>query len=329
MPIEKDSQIVVDVPTDDIVLSEVTDENGVAIFELDYGDYVATITKEGYATNTENIAFRSNHKNFTITVESEPTPTFDGYIATLYDDESGENPFATTLIKATGEEENNRKEYSYFMGSFWIDDNAVVDGTTKNSIYESSDSDESDGYVVLENVANVSDITVTLLDSDGEPYPQGYVAIADFTQGADTVWGYGVTDENGEVILNAPYGNWQLCYGADQQHLIENYEDVTIDSATETFTVQLPSAQTYNYPFNVKSHLDQVLVGATMKLKETQDGEVLQTVITDENGEGVFPNLTIDETYYVDGISSDETLYNNNMSIIVREGTSANFILHP
>ena len=47
-----------------------TGDDGKATFQLEYGDYVATITKDGYQTKTENIAFRSNHKNFTIALES-------------------------------------------------------------------------------------------------------------------------------------------------------------------------------------------------------------------------------------------------------------------
>lgn len=67
-----------------------------------------------------------------------------------------------------------------------------------------------------------------------------------------------------------------------------------------------------------------------MTIKATQDGEVLQTVISDENGEGVFENLTIG-TYYVDGISSDETLYNNNMITTISDDSTNihNYVLHP
>ena len=49
---------------------QTTGDDGKATFQLEYGDYTATITKDGYQTKTENIAFRSNHKNFTITLES-------------------------------------------------------------------------------------------------------------------------------------------------------------------------------------------------------------------------------------------------------------------
>lgn len=49
--------------------SEVTDSDGKAEFELEYGDYSATINADGYTSKTESLAFRSNHKNFTVTLE--------------------------------------------------------------------------------------------------------------------------------------------------------------------------------------------------------------------------------------------------------------------
>jgi len=45
-----------------------TDENGTASFELEYGDYTCTVTCNGYEDTTETLSFRSNHKNFTITL---------------------------------------------------------------------------------------------------------------------------------------------------------------------------------------------------------------------------------------------------------------------
>lgn len=44
--------------------TQISDDLGVVEFSLEYGDYVVTISKEGYVTGTETVAFRSNHKNF-------------------------------------------------------------------------------------------------------------------------------------------------------------------------------------------------------------------------------------------------------------------------
>ena len=61
------------------MVEQTTGDDGKATFELEYGDYVATITKDGYTTKTENIAFRSNRKNFNITLE-EATATVSAIV---------------------------------------------------------------------------------------------------------------------------------------------------------------------------------------------------------------------------------------------------------
>ena len=52
--------------------SETTDSTGTATFtDMPYDDYAATISATSFVTKTnEPIAFRSNHKNFTIALES-------------------------------------------------------------------------------------------------------------------------------------------------------------------------------------------------------------------------------------------------------------------
>ena len=48
--------------------SETTDDDGKVEFDLAYGDYEATVEATGYDDSTEELSFRSNHKNFTITL---------------------------------------------------------------------------------------------------------------------------------------------------------------------------------------------------------------------------------------------------------------------
>ena len=50
--------------------SKSTGDDGKATFQLAYGDYEATISAEGYATVTEELAFRSNRKNFEVELEA-------------------------------------------------------------------------------------------------------------------------------------------------------------------------------------------------------------------------------------------------------------------
>lgn len=66
------------------MVEQTTDENGKATFEeMEYGDYIATISAEGYVTKTENIAFRSNHKNFTVQLE-QATGTVSALVLDAY-----------------------------------------------------------------------------------------------------------------------------------------------------------------------------------------------------------------------------------------------------
>lgn len=96
--------------------SETTDSSGVVEFELAYDDYEATISAEGYTTKTESIAFRNNHKNFTIALESSSqtgTVTItvlknsddspmEGVSVTLYDDENSTTEIAGGLTNEIG-----------------------------------------------------------------------------------------------------------------------------------------------------------------------------------------------------------------------------------
>ena len=51
--------------------SETTDKDGECTFTLPYDDYEVTVELEDYVTLTETVAFRNNHKNFTLTLEEE------------------------------------------------------------------------------------------------------------------------------------------------------------------------------------------------------------------------------------------------------------------
>lgn len=49
--------------------TQTTDSTGKAEFaEMEYDDYSAEISADGYTTKTETIAFRSNHKSFTVSL---------------------------------------------------------------------------------------------------------------------------------------------------------------------------------------------------------------------------------------------------------------------
>lgn len=52
--------------------SKTTDSSGECTFtDMPYDDYSAEVSATGYTTKTESIAFRSNHKSFTISLTAE------------------------------------------------------------------------------------------------------------------------------------------------------------------------------------------------------------------------------------------------------------------
>lgn len=52
--------------------TETTDENGVATFDdMPYDDYSAEISATNYTTKTETLAFRNNHKAFSVSLVAE------------------------------------------------------------------------------------------------------------------------------------------------------------------------------------------------------------------------------------------------------------------
>ena len=82
--------------------SDTTDANGEVEFYLEYGDYSATIEASGYTTATESLAFRSNHKNFTVALEASPTPPVGDtgtVTVTCKDEFETELPDATVTLK--------------------------------------------------------------------------------------------------------------------------------------------------------------------------------------------------------------------------------------
>lgn len=167
-------------------------------------------------------------------------------------------------------------------------------------------------------------MTVTVTDGDNP------IENATVTIGSDSE----TTDATGVVEFDLEYGDYEATIEADGYTTAT--EELAFRSNHKNFTVTLEVAQlTIDVPFTVSNHLQPpvALVGATMTIKATQDGEPLQTVITDEEGKGTFTNISYElphTTYYVDGISSDETLYNNNMLTNVYGDVELHkYILHP
>ena len=90
--------------------SKSTGDDGKATFQLAYGDYEATVSADGYATVTEELAFRSNHKNFEIELEAE-TPVVTTGTVTVTCQDSEENPVENaTVVLSTVEDPQSLDE---------------------------------------------------------------------------------------------------------------------------------------------------------------------------------------------------------------------------
>ena len=88
-----------------------TGSDGKASFDLEYGDYEATISASGYETSTEELKFRSNKKTFTITLE-ESTATSGTLTVTTVDSEQA--PVESCMVFASDEQYN---DFMTFMGA--------------------------------------------------------------------------------------------------------------------------------------------------------------------------------------------------------------------
>ena len=121
--------------------------DGVVQFTLAYGDYEATIECEGYTTATEELAFRSNHKNFTVELEAA-APVVTSYSFNSYEAETGGESLFNGTFEPTGETYTHEtygelEEYEYLTCSdaqlvgekIWLTGDAVSDGTTRNQSY--------------------------------------------------------------------------------------------------------------------------------------------------------------------------------------------------
>jgi hypothetical protein len=115
--------------------------DGVVQFTREYGDYEATISAEGYTTATEELAFRSNHKNFEIELEAASS---------------------TGTVTVTCQDEDDTP----FNGAWVVLSTDLQDPTT---------------WIGMGVTDNNGTVTLETIDTTGEqPSPSGTVADIDF-----------------------------------------------------------------------------------------------------------------------------------------------------
>lgn len=103
--------------------SKTTDENGKVEFDLPYGDYAVTVSKDGYGSVTDTLAFRSNHKNFSIVLEMMGTGTVT---VTCTDNE--DNPLENATVALSTEEyfDSDNPNYDIVLGLNYTDTDGVA-----------------------------------------------------------------------------------------------------------------------------------------------------------------------------------------------------------
>ena len=75
-----------------------TGDDGTASFSLEYGDYTCSVSCDGYASVTESLSFRSNHKNFSITLTESGGGGSDGVTITVLDNTTNEPLLGARVI---------------------------------------------------------------------------------------------------------------------------------------------------------------------------------------------------------------------------------------
>ena len=106
-----------------------TGDDGTASFELEYGDYSCTVTCNGYEDTTETLSFRSNHKNFTITL-TESGGGSDLVTITVLDDTTGEHLVASDNVHVQIDALDGK---GILLET--VDDNGQVTGEISNGTY--------------------------------------------------------------------------------------------------------------------------------------------------------------------------------------------------
>ena len=224
-----------------MVMRKITGDDGKATFELPYGDYTATIKKNGYATVNKEIAFRSNHKNFT-------EPLYVGGVATINvigayggSDVPLENATVTAtshngLVFTGTTNENGICYLEMPYSSRTIGDYEIVvtkDGFTQvnTSTWEFYDDQNTLEMYMTPSVATV---TINVVDSQSQPTTAyGEMAL----KSSQEVRFEFDADGGTTTIEDVYYGTYLFSCGVRDGGLY--FCEVIVDSETETVNARL------------------------------------------------------------------------------------------
>ena len=232
--------------------------DGVVQFTRAYGDYEATISAEGYATVTEELAFRSNHKNFTVELEAAAPVVQTGTVTVTLQDSEGDakgviylcdsneapyeddsnviaygqttndtNPVTLTLYDVETHEATEVTDIPFDTYYVFAKDNGDEEFYTGTLTV---DGDEDVTITLTEQQTNTGTVTVTCVDEEQTPMMDILVALSQ----DDTPITSATSDDNGIAILeNVPFGTYVLDASAKGYEytgtlVVDGDEEVTI-----------------------------------------------------------------------------------------------------
>ena len=155
----------------DVTFEDITDSSGKAYFEIPYGDYAATVSKDGYITITEDIVFSEDQKTFTVTLETVPKPQL-----TIFVSDENAQPAEGALVTITetmGDEEQSATTDEDGKVIFDVDYGDYTVTTTKDGYKTSTEDivfneDHTTFNITLEPTPQTDTLRITVSDTEDE-----------------------------------------------------------------------------------------------------------------------------------------------------------------
>lgn len=157
-----------------MVNHEITDENGnVSFTGVKAGEYTVTILKNNFDTEVITINVDADHLEFSSTI-SEHTATI--YYCEIFESD-GVTSLGDATVQTTGKEYNGYYEItvtdaddSSLIGEkYWISEEAVIDGTTLNELFEDFDGTSAEMFATISTNPKTVNLTITVKDESENP----------------------------------------------------------------------------------------------------------------------------------------------------------------
>lgn len=223
-----------------------TNEIGKAEFELEYGDYSATITADGFIAATESLAFRSNHKNFTVTLDDySGTSTVT---VTLVDAENSDAPIPNQQVVLYNDTYGG--DYSAVTDENGIAiiedvplDDFILEGIDGGSGFRNMPVKVNDAteHFTLKTLSNIA--TVNLIDDISEEQVDDTNILLSATQDGEYVGAilYDPNDEHFEMEYDVNFIDGDFTVSGDQLRIYENVNETINVTNDRSFAITIES----------------------------------------------------------------------------------------